>query len=99
MNENKETESIRLNKYLSEMGICSRREADRLIEGRKVTVNHETAVMGQKVTLKDIVKVNGQLVTREEEQIVIAFNKPVGIECTTDAGNPDADTRAVSSDS
>jgi 23S rRNA pseudouridine2604 synthase len=83
------TEEIRLNKFLSDSGFCSRREADRLIEGRKVTVNHETAVMGQKVTLKDIVKVNGQLVTREEEQIVIAFNKPVGIECTTDAGNPD----------
>ena len=45
--------------------------------------------MGQKVTLKDIVKVNGQIISREEEQIVIAFNKPVGVECTTDSGNPD----------
>ena len=83
------TEEIRLNKFLSDSGFCSRREADRLIEGRKVTVNSETAVMGQKVTLKDIVKVNGQIISREEEQIVIAFNKPVGVECTTDAGNPD----------
>lgn len=83
------TEEIRLNKFLSDSGYCSRREADRLIEGRKVTVNHETAVMGQKVTLKDIVKVNGKIVSREEEQIVIAFNKPVGVECTTDTGNPD----------
>lgn len=83
------TEEIRLNKFLSDSGFCSRREADRLIEGGKVTVNHEIAVMGQKVTLKDIVKVNGQIISREEEQIVIAFNKPVGVECTTDAGNPD----------
>lgn len=83
------TEEIRLNKFLSDSGFCSRREADRLIEGRKVTVNSETAVMGQKVTLKDIVKVNGQIISREEEQIVIAFNKPVGVECTTDTGNPD----------
>ncbi len=83
------TEEIRLNKFLSDSGFCSRREADRLIEGRKVTVNHEVAVMGQKVTLKDIVKVNRQIISREEEQIVIAFNKPVGVECTTDAGNPD----------
>lgn len=83
------TEEIRLNKFLSDSGYCSRREADRLIDGGKVTVNHEIAVMGQKVTLKDIVKVNGQIISREEEQIVIAFNKPVGVECTTDAGNPD----------
>lgn len=83
------TEEIRLNKFLSDSGYCSRREADRLIDGGKVTVNHEVAVMGQKVTLKDIVKVNGQIISREEEQIVIAFNKPVGVECTTDAGNPD----------
>lgn len=83
------TEEIRLNKFLSDSGFCSRREADRLIDGGKVTVNHEIAVMGQKVTLKDIVKVNGQIISREEEQIVIAFNKPVGVECTTDAGNPD----------
>lgn len=83
------TEEIRLNKFLSDSGYCSRREADRLIDGGKVTVNHEIAVMGQKVTLKDIVKVNGQIISREEEQIVIAFNKPVGVECTTDTGNPD----------
>ena len=83
------TEEIRLNKFLSDSGYCSRREADRLIDGGKVTVNHEVAVMGQKVTLKDIVKVNGKIISREEEQIVIAFNKPVGVECTTDAGNPD----------
>lgn len=83
------TEEIRLNKFLSDSGFCSRREADRLIDKGKVTVNYEMAVMGQKVTMKDIVQVDGQTISREEEQIVIAFNKPVGVECTTDAGNPD----------
>lgn len=83
------TEEIRLNKFLSDAGVCSRREADRWIEQGKVMVNREVAVMGQKVTLNDVVEVEGRTITREEEQIVIAFNKPVGVECTTDAENPD----------
>lgn len=83
------TEEIRLNKFLSDAGVCSRREADRWIEQGKVMVNREVAVMGQKVTLNDVVEVEGRAITREEEQIVIAFNKPVGVECTTDVGNPD----------
>lgn len=83
------TEAIRLNKFLSDAGFCSRREADRLIDKGAVTVNDEPVVMGQKVTLDDVVKVNGQRISREEEQIVIALNKPVGVECTTDAANPD----------
>lgn len=82
------TEEIRLNKFLSDAGFCSRREADRRIEQGEVTVNNETAVMGQKVTLDDVVRVKGQIISREEEQVVIAFNKPVGVECTTDAANP-----------
>ena len=83
------TEEIRLNKFLSDAGYCSRRQADRLIEQGKVMVNHEVAVMGQKVTIDDVVHVDGQAITREVEQIVIAFNKPVGVECTTDTENPD----------
>lgn len=82
-------EEIRLNKFLSDAGFCSRREADRLIEQGKVLVNGKTAVMGQKVTLKDLIKAEGQIISREEEQILIAFNKPVGIECTSDLTNPD----------
>jgi len=78
------TEEIRLNKFLSDAGFCSRRQADRLIEEGHVKVNNETALMGQKVTLLDKVTVDGKEVSREEEQIVIAFNKPVGVECTTD---------------
>ena len=83
------TEEIRLNKFLSDAGFCSRRQADRLIEEGHVKVNNETALMGQKVTLLDKVSVDGKEVSREEEQIVIAFNKPVGVECTTDKNNPD----------
>ena len=52
-------------------------------------VNDKLPVMGQKVTSKDIVKVDNKIVSREEEQIIIAFNKPVGVECTTDKENPD----------
>ena len=80
---------IRLNKFLSDAGFCSRREADRLIEQGVVTVNNQVAVMGQKVKLNDVIKARGQIITREEEQIVIAFNKPVGVECTTLSSNPD----------
>ena len=83
------TEEVRLNKFLSDAGFCSRRQADRLIEEGYVKVNNETALMGQKVTLLDKVTVDGKEVSREEEQIVIAFNKPVGVECTTDKNNPD----------
>lgn len=83
------TEKSRLNKFLSDAGFCSRREADRLIDQGEVTVNNEIAVMGQKVTLDDVVRVKGKVISREEEQIVIAFNKPVGVECTTDRSNPD----------
>ena len=79
----------KLNKFLSDAGFCSRRQADRLIEEGHVKVNNETALMGQKVTLLDKVTVDGKEVSREEEQIVIAFNKPVGVECTTDKNNPD----------
>ncbi len=76
-------EEIRLNKYLSDSGICSRREADRLIEAGKVTVDGETAVMGMKVTSNQQIFVNGKLVTGGDEDILLAVNKPVGIVCTT----------------
>ncbi len=82
-------EQIRLNKFLSDAGYCSRREADRLVEQGVVKVNGKTAVMGQKVTNNDSIMVKGKNISREEEQILIALNKPVGIECTTDLNNPD----------
>lgn len=82
-------EQIRLNKFLSDAGYCSRREADRLVEQGVVKVNGKTAVMGQKVTINDSIMVKGKNISREEEQILIALNKPVGIECTTDLNTPD----------
>lgn len=82
-------EQIRLNKFLSDAGYCSRREADRLVEQGVVKVNGKTAVMGQKVTINDSIMVKGKNISREEEQILIALNKPVGIECTTDLNNLD----------
>ena len=77
-------ESVRLNKYLSEAGVCSRREADRLIESGKVTVDGVTAQMGMRVTAGQIVKVGKKTVSKQDEMIVLAVNKPKGIVCTED---------------
>lgn len=82
-------EQIRINKFLSDAGFCSRREADRLIEQGRVYIGDAPALMGQKVTLADSVFVDGKPVSREEERIVLMLNKPVGIECTSDLSNPD----------
>ncbi len=75
----------RLNKYLSEAGHCSRREADRLIDAGRVTINDVVPEMGTKVTPEDVVKVDGEIIGgRKEDFVYLAFNKPVGIVCTTD---------------
>jgi 23S rRNA pseudouridine2604 synthase len=75
----------RLNKYLSEAGYCSRREADRLIDAGRVTVNGSVPEMGTKVAPKDIVRVDGETISGKRNDFVyLAFNKPVGIVCTTD---------------
>mgnify|MGYP003562657902 CR=1 FL=1 len=79
------SESIRLNKYLSEVGYCSRRAADKLIEAGRVTVNGTRPEMGSKVTSADHIEVDGKEISkRGEEFVYLAFNKPVGIVCTTD---------------
>lgn len=77
-------EEIRLNKYISETGICSRREADKLIENGKVTVDGKVATMGVKVSKGQVVRVNGKVISKEEELVYIILNKPVGITCTTE---------------
>ncbi len=76
----------RINKYLSEIGFCSRRKADLLIEQERIKVNGIYAVMGQKVTGQEEIQVNNKIVKKLENKkhIYIAFNKPVGIVCTTD---------------
>jgi 23S rRNA pseudouridine2604 synthase len=83
--------SIRLNKYISESGICSRRDADRYIEQGNVFINGKRAAIGDQVFAGDVVKVNGQLIEpRDEDDLVlIALNKPVGIVSTTEDGEKD----------
>ncbi|HHZ7423932.1 TPA: 23S rRNA pseudouridine(2604) synthase RluF [Proteus mirabilis] len=83
--------STRLNKYISESGICSRREADRYIEQGLVLINGKRAGIGDRVTAGDEVKVNGRLIEAQDnsELVLIALNKPVGIVSTTDEGEKD----------
>ena len=77
-------ETVRLNKFLSEKGICSRREADRPVDEGKVMVNGVCAVMGQKVSSADEIVVDGKKVsTKQVKPVLIAVNKPAGIVCTT----------------
>ena len=77
--------AIRINKYLSEAGYCSRRGADRLIEEGKVTVNGKIPEIGTKVEEGDYVEVEGQIIEKlkKQKKIYLIFNKPVGIVCTT----------------
>lgn len=80
-----ESKLVRINKYLSEIGYCSRREADKLIEAGRVTINGSIPEMGTKISDSDLVAVDGKPVKDENEKpVYIAFNKPIGIVCTTD---------------
>lgn len=79
-------ETLRLNKAISDTGFCSRREADRVIEEGRVTINGKAAVLGDRVTSLDDVRVDGRRIKfkNQDESIYIAFNKPRGITCTTE---------------
>lgn len=80
-----ETTGTRINKYLSEVGFCSRRAADQLIADKRVTINGLVPEMGTKVIPGDVVKVDGKPIqNKEEAPVYIAFHKPIGIVCTTD---------------
>jgi 23S rRNA pseudouridine2604 synthase len=81
-----DTSLTRINKFLSEIGYCSRRAADKLIEQGRVKINGEVPEMGTKISAEDEVSVNGKLVHRakKKKMVYLAFNKPVGIVCTTD---------------
>ncbi len=79
-----DSNGVRINKFLSEAGICSRREADRRIENGEITINDRTAVAGDRVLPEDVVCVNGRPVQKEEEMILLVLNKPVGVVCTTE---------------
>jgi 23S rRNA pseudouridine2604 synthase len=78
-------QEVRINKYLSEAGFCSRRAADKLIDEGRVTINNKVPEMGAKVQSGDVVHVDGKLIeVAEEAPVYIALNKPIGIVCTTD---------------
>ena len=87
--QGEEAEAIRINKFLSEAGVCSRREADRYIEEGKVKIDGVIAQMGAKVGSKNQVTFLGKPVKKEEKLVLIAFNKPEGIVCTTDRRESD----------
>ena len=76
---------IRLNKYLSEIGYCSRRAGDKLIEAGRVFINNEAASLGQKINITDEIKIDDKLIeVKTKRKIYLALNKPIGIVCTTD---------------
>ena len=79
-----EENGLRINKYLSEAGVCSRREADRQVELGNVTIDGVTAETGARVFEGQTVLFQGKKVSKEEEMILIAFNKPVGVVCTAE---------------
>lgn len=78
-----DTEKVRINKYLSQCGVCSRREADRMLDAGRVRIGSRIAIKGDMVSLMDEVYVDGVPVKRTEQEIVIAFHKPQGIVCTS----------------
>ncbi len=80
---------IRINKFISETGFCSRREADKLVEQGRVTVNGLKPEMGTKVNPGDTVEIDGKSLKTKEASVYLAFNKPVGITCTTDLKDKD----------
>ncbi len=80
---------IRINKYLAEAGVCSRRGADELVAKGLVTVNDIMAEPGTKVAFEDVVKVKGKPVKPVEEKVIIAYNKPLGLTCTASHEDPD----------
>jgi 23S rRNA pseudouridine2604 synthase len=84
---------VRINKYLSECGFCSRREADKLLEQGRITINGVVPELGTKVGPNDVVEVNGEpLKNSNKPAVYLAFNKPAGVECTT---NPDVRNNIV----
>lgn len=85
--------AVRLNKYLSESGVCSRREADKLIEQGRVTVDGKRAVPGTKVMQGQEVRIGKKVISRQEEMVVLAVNKPRGIVCTEERRERDSIVR------
>ena len=89
MKSTEHDDSIRINKYISEKGLCSRREADEIIRQGRVTINGKKAKVGSKVYPGDIVKLGGKKLSPKAPPVYLAFNKPIGIVCTTDTREKD----------
>ncbi len=89
MEENQIEKGIRINKFLSDAGVCSRREADRWLEDGRITIDGEKALMGAKVLPGQRVCVDGKSISKVEDRILLAFHKPRGIVCTTSKDDPD----------
>lgn len=73
---------VRINKYLAECGVCSRREADKYIEQGKVRVNRQPAVSGMQISEQDVVEFAGKVIRQKNQKIVLAYYKPIGVTCT-----------------
>ena len=82
-------QEMRLNKFLSDAGVCSRREADRLVDAGRVFVDGKPAVQGQKVTGNQRIEIDHKPIKKEEEKVLLAFNKPRGVVCTTSKKDKD----------
>ena len=78
-----------LNKYISETGFCSRREADKYIDQARVTINGNIAIKGNRVLPEDVVEIDGEPVKTKDKIVYMVFNKPVGVTCTTDLKDKD----------
>lgn len=88
LSESESSEGLRLNKLISDTGMCSRRQADAFIEAGRVTINGTKAKVGQKVFFSDEVRVDGRVIQEKEDEIYLLLNKPIGIVCTTDRNDP-----------
>lgn len=75
---------MRINKFIASTGLCSRRKAEEYIEAKQVTINDKIAVLSSVVEDGDVVKINGQIINKEDDFVVLLFNKPKGITCTTE---------------
>ena len=82
------TETIRINKFFTEHGICSRREADRLIEAGRVTINNVVATLGDQVSSRDVIARDGQVIPWSQSRVYIKYHKPVGVTTTSEAHVP-----------
>lgn len=76
-------EGIRLNKYLSDAGVCSRRKADALVENGRVCIDGHSALLGERVFPDSVVLVDGEKVVSEEKKVILIYNKPIGVVCST----------------